>query len=191
MTDQDDEFHDGAHGPSVSLRPVGYVQSDYDEPSETPIQSLRNPEAVARIEFFPEFVGALDGLAGFDYAWILSWLDRDPPPHDRWRSVPFLLSHLGEQVGAFASRHPARPNPLGLSLVRLIAVKDCSVTFRGVDLCRGTPVLDVKPWQQDLDIPGYREGWDAVREIRGGWYTGTGAIDSDQILPGGSGPARA
>ncbi|MDQ3152902.1 MAG: tRNA (N6-threonylcarbamoyladenosine(37)-N6)-methyltransferase TrmO [Actinomycetota bacterium] len=132
----------------------------------------------------PEFSAGLDGLAGFDHAWLITWLDRAPEPEPDLHVVPFLLHGTGQRVGVFATRHPARPNPLGLSVVRILDVDGGMVWFRGVDLCDGTPVLDIKPWEQHLDVPGYPDA-DAIAAIRGGWYQTTGAANRPQRLPGG------
>jgi tRNA (adenine37-N6)-methyltransferase len=169
-----------------AVQPIGYVRSRYTDPSTTPIQSLRNPAATARVEVFDPFRAGLAELAEFDYAWVISWLDRSEPASGPWRVVPFMLQHTGLELGTFATRHPRRPNPLGLSVVRVIAVDGTGIEFGGVDLCHGTPVLDFKPWQQHLDIPQYGQGWDAVRGIRGGWYESTGAAEAGQVLPDGS-----
>lgn len=166
-----------------SVRPIGYIRSSYTDPAATPIQSLRNPATTARVEILAEYRDGLDGLAEFDYAWVISWLDRAPPATAPWRVVPFMLAHTGQQLGSFATRHPSRPNPLSLSVVQIIALDATGVTFNGVDLCHATPVLDLKPWQQHLDIPHYAQGWDTVRRIRGGWYETSGAAQAGQVLP--------
>ena len=82
--------------------------------------------------------------------------------------VPFLLRESGQRVGVFATRYPGRPNPLALSLVRVLAVQGQVLHFAGLDLCHRTPVLDVKPWEQHLDIPGYQPGLPQLDRIRGG-----------------------
>jgi tRNA-Thr(GGU) m(6)t(6)A37 methyltransferase TsaA len=156
-------------------------RSPYRDPARTPIQALRNDATDGRIEVFAEFAAGLRGLEGFDFAWVLSWLDRAEPAPADGQVVPLMLGHTGERVGLFATRHPARPNPIGLSVVRVTRVDGSGLSFRGVDLCHGTPVLDVKPWQQDLDIPGYRDG--SVGRIRGGWYDRTGAATAGQLYP--------
>ena len=97
--------------------------------------------------------------------------------------VPFLLRESGQRVGVFATRWPGRPNPLALSLVRVLAVQGQVLHFAGLDLCHRTPVLDVKPWEQHLDIPGYQPGLPQLDRIRGGWYQSTGAARTDQRFP--------
>jgi tRNA (adenine37-N6)-methyltransferase len=79
-----------------------------------------------------------------------------------------MLQHTGEAVGVFVSRFPVRPNRPGLSLVRVERVRGRRVEFAGVDMLDRTPVLDIKPWEQHLDIPGWPNV--NVSSIRGGWY---------------------
>jgi len=121
---------------------------------------------------YPRYAEALRGLEDFEYAHLVTLLDRVPEElpdaPGQLVQVPFMLQHLGQAVGVFASRFPVRPNRIGLSLVRVHAVRGRRVEFGGVDLLDRTPVLDVKPWEQHLDVPG----WPArdVASIRGGWY---------------------
>ncbi|MGH9128592.1 MAG: tRNA (N6-threonylcarbamoyladenosine(37)-N6)-methyltransferase TrmO [Acidimicrobiales bacterium] len=174
-----DDAEQARLGASVpELAPIGYVRSARDLPSDTPIQSRRNPTEEACLVVFPHFAEGLDGLAGFDYAWVLSWLDRAPQaPGGELRVVPFLLRDRGERVGVFATRFPHRPNPVGLSLVRILGVEGNMVRFSGVDLCNGTPVLDIKPWERNFDVPPDHE------QARGGWYERASEASRDQVLP--------
>lgn len=162
------------------VRPVGRVQTDYASPAATPVQTRRNPDAVGRVELDARYAPMLEGLAGFDYIWLLSWLDRAAAPDTDGRVTPLLLRHLGRRLGVFATRHPARPNPIGLSVVRLVGIGGATLHIRGVDLTDGTPVLDVKPWQQQLDVPCWDDGADAVAAIRDGWLP---EAHPDQVLP--------
>ncbi len=166
----------------VALRPIGYVVGARTRPADTPIQSLRNPDEPGRVVVLPEFAAGLDGLAGFDYLWLLAHL-ADAPAEPQLQVVPFLLAERGQRMGVFATRHPARPNRLALSVVRLLAVEGTVLHFRGLDLCHGTPIVDIKPWEQHLDIPGYRPGTPELDDIRGGWYQSSGATASDQRFP--------
>jgi len=89
---------------TVPLPVIGVVRSEYTDTERTPIQARLNPEAEAAIELDPRYADGLDGLAGFDYAWLLTWLhwprDDEGPP--RLRHVPFLLRAQRRQVGIFA-----------------------------------------------------------------------------------------
>ena len=157
---------------SYPVRPIGYVRTAHGELELTPIQSLLNPREQARLMVFPEYASALAGLEEFDYAYLVTLLDwvpeRLPLEPGQLVQVPFMLQETGEAVGVFASRLLVRPNRLGLSLVRLLAVRGRSVDFAGVDMLDWTPVLDLKPWEQHPDGPGWPDG--DLDSIRGGWY---------------------
>jgi tRNA-Thr(GGU) m(6)t(6)A37 methyltransferase TsaA len=154
------------------LRPVGYVRTPYAHLEETPTQAPLNPEERGLLVVYPRYRRALEGLADFEYVQLVTLLDRVPErlPDSPGQlvQVPFMLQDTGEAVGVFASRFPVRPNRLGLSLVRVERVRGRRVEFTGVDMLDRTPVLDIKPWEQHLDIPGWpvRD----VESIRGGWY---------------------
>ncbi len=77
----------------------------------------------------------------------------------RLRVTPFLDD---QERGLFATRYPARPNPIGLSIVRLLAIHDHVLEIEGVDMLDGTPLLDIKPYVPDFDVR---------TDVRTGWYT--------------------
>ena len=168
------------------LRPIGYVRTSYRHPEETPTQAPLNPDERGLLVVYPRFAPALTGLAEFEYIQLITLLDRVPerlPEGDgQLVQVPFMLQDTGEAVGVFASRFPVRPNRLGLSLVRVERVRGRHVEFAGVDMLDRTPVLDVKPWEQHLDVPG----WPArsVGSIRGGWYQRTRTISTSGLVAG-------
>jgi tRNA-Thr(GGU) m(6)t(6)A37 methyltransferase TsaA len=171
---------------SFRLRPIGYVRTPYCHPEETPTQAPLNPDEQGLLVIYPRYAQALTGVAEFEYIQLITLLDRVPEqlPEGPGQlvQVPFMLQHTGEAVGVFASRFPVRPNRLGLSLVRVERVRGRRVEFSGVDMLDRTPVLDVKPWEQHLDIPG----WPArrVESIRGGWYQRTRNVNTRGLLAG-------
>ena len=177
----------------IELHPIGYVRTGYRRMEDTPIQTSRNPDEPGRLVLDDRYAAALDGLEGFDYAHLVCFLDRvweadgrgtRPFTGDRLRPVPFLLAHTGQRVGVFATRAPVRPNYLALSLVRVLAVRDNTVDFAGVDLLDGTPVLDVKPFEPQLDVPGYTRGSGWLDQVRGGWYHQPDAAANPLVRPG-------
>jgi tRNA (adenine37-N6)-methyltransferase len=180
----------------LQLRPIGYVQTPYHSLAETPIQTSRNPDEPGRLVLHDQYAPALDGLEGFDYAHLICFLDRAweadgrgtrPFAGDRLRPVPFLLQDTGQRVGLFATRSPVRPNYLALSLVRVVAVHGSTVDFTGVDLVDGTPVLDIKPFEPHLDVPGYTPGSGWLDQVRGGWYQRHDAAANPLVRPGDRG----
>ena len=135
----------------AALEPIGRVGSMYDDLSRVPPQSSQS-EGTARIVLDERYADGLLGLDRYDYIWVLTWLHEEAgePP---LRLVPRATEATGEIQGVFASRAPARPNPIGLSLVRLLRVDGTVLTVGGVDLLDATPVLDIKPWFADCDLP--------------------------------------
>jgi tRNA-Thr(GGU) m(6)t(6)A37 methyltransferase TsaA len=168
------------------LQPIGYIRTRYVHPEETPTQAPLNAEERGLLVVYPRYTPALEGLGDFEYAQLITLLDRVPEglpeAPDQLVQVPFMLQHTGEAVGVFASRFPVRPNRLGLSLVRVERVRGRRVEFAGVDMLDRTPVLDIKPWQQHLDIPG----WPTVNvgSIRGGWYQRINIVQAGGLAAG-------
>ena len=180
----------------IELRPIGHVRTAYRRLEDTPIQTTRNPDEPGRLVVLDQYAGGLEGLEGFDYAHLVCFLDRAwqadgrgarPFAGDRLRPVPFLLQEIGQRVGVFATRAPVRPNYLALSLIRILAVRGTTVEFAGVDLLDNTPVLDIKPFEPHLDIPGYRPGTGWLDQLRGGWYQRHNAAANPLVHPGDQG----
>lgn len=149
--------------PGEAFRTIGVIRTPFVESEGTPIQPVYAREAEGTVELLPEYAeGTLD-LDGFDRLWLLYCFDRAPAA--RLRVVPFRDDRAH---GVFATRSPCRPNPLGLSCVRLLAVEGCRLRVAGVDMLDGTPLLDLKPYVPQFDsFPGARAGWlDAGRVDR-------------------------
>jgi tRNA-Thr(GGU) m(6)t(6)A37 methyltransferase TsaA len=162
---------------TASLPVIGVVRTSHHELETTPIQAGLNRAEHATIEVAEAYRDGLDGLAGFDYAWLLSWLHRprDPGGDAPLRQVPYLLRRQQRTMGIFATRGPRRVNPIGLSLIQLLDVTGPSIRFAGVDLIDGTPVIDVKPYVTRFDRP--------AGDPRCGWF--------DQLtISDGTTPAR-
>ena len=150
---------------SFPLRPIGSIRTRYATFDDTPVQAALNLEEHGVIELDPRYLGGLEGIGDFSHAWLVTWLgptDGGLAPEPALRQVPFLLQRAGKEVGIFAMRGPRRPNPIGLSLVRLLAVEPPRLTFAGVDMIDGTPLLDLKPYFRDVDTP--------IGDVRCGWY---------------------
>lgn len=134
----------------MALQPIGVVHSPYTERHGTPRQSMLQtvPEdyqpAIARIELFADIVPpiALKDLEGFERIWVISWLHLN----QHWN--PTVRPPRGPKVkrGILATRAPHRPNPIGLSALKLIGVEGLTLQVEGVDLLDQTPVLDIKPY---------------------------------------------
>jgi tRNA (adenine37-N6)-methyltransferase len=148
---------------NVPMPVIGIVRTGYAELEATPIQAGLNRAGHGTIEIADRYQDGLDGLAEFDYAWLVTWLHKmaergsDPP----LKQVPFLLRSRQRAMGIFATRGPRRINPIGLSLIRLLDVTGPVIRFAGVDLIDGTPVIDIKPYVTRFDRPAgnLRCGW--------------------------------
>jgi tRNA-Thr(GGU) m(6)t(6)A37 methyltransferase TsaA len=138
---------------TVSLHPIGHVRSSLDDHTSAPRQASEAVGAEAEVQLEPAFADGLLGLEGYRWIWLLTWLDRGPAGPAPLQLVPSGTGTGDRVQGVFASRAPVRPNPIGLSLVELVAVDGPTLRIRGVDLLDGTPVLDLKPWFADCDQP--------------------------------------
>jgi tRNA-Thr(GGU) m(6)t(6)A37 methyltransferase TsaA len=148
----------------LRLPVIGVVRTAHAELAMTPIQAGLNRAEHGTIEIADRYVEGLDGLAEFDYAWLVTWLHglAEPGSDPPLRQVPFLLRAQQREKGMFATRTPRRVNPIGLSLIQLLEVTGGIIRFAGVDLLDGTPVIDLKPYVARFDRP--------PGEPRCGWY---------------------
>jgi tRNA-Thr(GGU) m(6)t(6)A37 methyltransferase TsaA len=138
-----------------SLKTIGFIRSQHLRPEETPIQPVFCPECAGRVEMLPEYAEGLKDIEGFSHIFLLYWLHRAPPA--QIVAKPFLEDC---EHGIFAIRTPCRPNPIGLSVVRLIRVEKAVLHVGGVDILDGTPLLDIKPYMRTFDcIPDAGDGW--------------------------------
>jgi tRNA-Thr(GGU) m(6)t(6)A37 methyltransferase TsaA len=135
----------------MRFEPIGHVETAHTDAAAMPSQAAEGG-GTARIVLDARWVDGLLGLDRYPWVWLVTWL-HDQPDERPLRLVPRATEATGEVQGVFASRAPTRPNPVGLSLVRLLGVEGNVVTVGGVDLLDGTPVLDLKPWFPDCDRP--------------------------------------
>lgn len=136
----------------MEMKPIGWVKSDFQSKFGIPRQSGLVEELQARVLFSPEYriKEAFRGLEGFSHIWLL-W-EFSQSVRESW-SPTVRPPRLGgnKRLGVFATRSPFRPNPLGLSCVRLERVElegaeGPVLHIRGADLLDGTPIFDVKPY---------------------------------------------
>lgn len=146
----------------VLLRPIGVVRCRFAELAGMPIQTAAAPEERARLEVLPAYADGLKDIEGFEYLLLVTHLHR--VREERLQVVPFLDD---QAHGVFATRAPARPNRLGLSIVRLESVEGRVLHFSGNDMLDGTPVLDIKPYVPRFDArETERVGWFAEQLAR-------------------------
>ena len=140
------------------MRPIGVIRSPFTDPAQTPIQPSRS-QARGQVEVYSQFVEGLEDLEGLSHLILLFVFDRSPGY--ALRVKPFLDNQLR---GLFATRYPARPNPIGLSIVRLLERQGNVLEVEGIDILDGTPLLDIKPYVPDFDVQtDVRTGWYATR----------------------------
>ena len=143
----------------VVYRPVGVVVSPHTDLDGMPLQPIADAEGESRIEIFEAHRGCLQDLDGFSHLWVLAHL------HETTGWDPAVATFLDDRThGTFATRSPRRPNALGLSLARIVAVEELAVVIAGIDLLAGTPVLDLKPYVPLFDAPG--------EDVTAGWFDG-------------------
>ncbi|MEG0001901.1 MAG: tRNA (N6-threonylcarbamoyladenosine(37)-N6)-methyltransferase TrmO [Comamonas sp.] len=141
------------HSP-IAMRPIGVVRSPFTTKAGMPIQTVAAADACARLEVFPEYAAGLRDIEGFEYLMLITHLHQAT---EKLEVVPFMDT---QSHGVFATRAPARPNRLGLSIVRLLRVQANCLHFEGNDMLDGTPVLDIKPYVPALDVRATeRIGW--------------------------------
>ena len=146
---------------SHTFEPIGRVRTAFTETSQIPKGLGAEHRAEGVMEIDARFEPGLIDIEGFSHLYVLWVFDRVesveltawPPADDR--------SH-----GVFATRSPMRPNPIGLTVVELIARDGCSLRVAGVDMLDGTPILDIKPYLSNVPADQLRRGWLAEAEAR-------------------------
>jgi tRNA-Thr(GGU) m(6)t(6)A37 methyltransferase TsaA len=142
------------HRHEIVYRPIGHVRSQHTQLEGMPLQTVADDQP-ATIDLDPELTAGLADLDGFSHIYILSHL------HHGGRYSLAARPFLDDQPrGLFATRAPRRPNPIGLSLARLLRVEPPRLVVEGIDLLDGTPILDIKPFVPLFDCAGNaRTGW--------------------------------
>jgi len=142
----------------VKYKPVGVIHSPFKSPSGVPRQAASTSRVAAQIEIFNEYIEGLADLDGFSHIVVIFHLHlvtkgslKAFPPWDN------------KEHGVFATRSPHRPNPIGVSIVRLDSIDGNILNIIGVDMVDGTPVLDIKPYIPKLN---------PVEDIHIGWLEG-------------------
>lgn len=137
------------------VKPIGFIRSEHIKAKDTPIQPVYAQECAGTVEILPEYEKGLTDIEGFSHIILLNWLHESG-------TCKMLVKPFLEDVehGVFATRSPCRPNPVGLSIVRLIRRVGSILSIQGVDILDGTPVLDIKPYSSLFDcFPDARNGW--------------------------------
>jgi len=149
----------------IEYRPIGIIHSPFKTPEGTPIQPTGAKDVEGSIEIFPEYTAGLDDLTGFSHIFLIYHFHLSKK--FSLKVTPFLDNR---KRGLFATRAPSRPNPIGLSVVRLVDITDGNLMVKDIDVVNGTPLLDVKPYVPEFDVRQVdQNGWigKRTREIEG------------------------
>ncbi len=148
----------------MKLKPIGVVRSPHLRATGTPIQAALATGVEGTVEVFPEYAPGLRDLGGFERIWLVYWFDRA-------RVAELVVTPYLDTMprGLFATRAPCRPNPIGISPVRLLEIRGQVLRVADLDILDHTPLLDIKPYVSTFDsFPTVRVGWlgDAIPRQR-------------------------
>jgi tRNA-Thr(GGU) m(6)t(6)A37 methyltransferase TsaA len=142
----------------VKYEPIGVIHSPFESPSGIPRQAAGAADVAAKIEIFDEYIEGLTDLDGFSHILVIFHLH-----HVTRGSLKAYPPWDNKEHGVFATRSPHRPNPIGVSVVRLESIDRNLLNITGIDMADGTPVLDIKPYIPKLN---------PTKEICIGWLEG-------------------
>jgi len=130
----------------ITFRSIGVIRTPYE--SDVPHQAFEDAPGDFRLVVDEDLAEGVEGLERVRYAYVLFHCDAVQGPakmkvHARWTR--------GAPIGVFACRSPRRPNPIGLSIVRVKEVRGNEIVISGIDAIDGTPILDIKPYFRGLD----------------------------------------
>ena len=145
----------------LEMKPIGFVSSPYTETAQIPKGWGASHEAEGILEILPEFEQGLTDIEGFSHLFVIWVFNQSegysllgkPPTDDR-------------PHGVFATRSPRRPNPIGLTVVRLLLRDGPRLHVRGIDMLDRTPILDIKPYLSSVPMEELKRGWLAEAEER-------------------------
>jgi tRNA-Thr(GGU) m(6)t(6)A37 methyltransferase TsaA len=137
-----------------AMRPIGVVRSPYRDAAEVPKGLGAKHEMEGILEIDPALEEGLADIEGFSHLFVI-WV------FDRSESVELMGTPPADDRphGVFATRSPYRPNPIGLTVVRLLRREGNRLHVRGVDMLDGTPILDIKPYLSSIPAGELRRGW--------------------------------
>ena len=148
----------------IEMKPIGVARTPFKERKEMPIQPTGPRDVVGEIEVAEEYAPGLKDLDGFSHIFLI-YCFHESKGYDL-TFVPFMDT---VSRGVFATRAPRRPNPVGLSVVRVLGVDGNRIRVQDIDVLDGTPILDIKPYVPKFDAPdvdaiGWLDGNDGKSE---------------------------
>jgi tRNA-Thr(GGU) m(6)t(6)A37 methyltransferase TsaA len=139
----------------IIYKPIGIIHSPFKDVKGMPIQTTAAQGIAGTIEIEPEYAGGLKDIEGFSHIILVYHFHLSEGYSLDVK--PFVDEHLR---GVFATRAPRRPNPIGLSVVRLVKVEGSTLHIEDVDIINGTPLLDIKPYVPEFDVHEVEKtGW--------------------------------
>ena len=134
---------------------IGRIRTPWKTRDDCP-KNARGSDASCTIELDPRYAAALDGVAGCTHLVVLYFMDQAR------RDLLVQAPRHGERRGTFALRSPVRPNPIAMSVVRLLHIDGTKLSVVGLDCLDGTPLIDIKPYFASVDsVPEAVVGWNA------------------------------
>jgi tRNA-Thr(GGU) m(6)t(6)A37 methyltransferase TsaA len=143
----------------IALQPIGTVRSRYTQATDVPRGLGAQHDAVGILDLLPEMEAGLADIEGFSHLYVIWIFDRAGP--GRLTAQPPSDNRVH---GVFATRSPERPNPIGLTVVRLLRREGARLHVHGVDMLDGTPIVDIKPYLSNVPDEELRRGWLAEAE---------------------------
>ncbi|EJM1769829.1 tRNA (N6-threonylcarbamoyladenosine(37)-N6)-methyltransferase TrmO [Escherichia albertii] len=141
---------------NICYQPIGIIHSQHHLQHKTPVQPVFAADCQGWVEVFPEYLEGLCDIEGFSHIYLIYHLHKIADT--RLTVRPFLQN---KEHGIFATRAPWRPNPIGLSVLRLCHRKNNRLYLQGLDILDGTPLLDIKPCTTRFD-------WTEI--VKNGWF---------------------
>ena len=142
----------------IRLKPIGLVHSPFKQKADIRQEDYWTPEGfdpiLGELEIYPEFAPGLDRIEGFSH--LIALFAFHGSGEGKLRALPPFET---EEKGVFATRSPHRPNPLGMTVLRLLKRRENILEVGGVDMIEGTPILDIKPYTPRDRKPDARFGW--------------------------------
>jgi len=147
----------------LELNPIGIIRTPFKTKKECPIQPVYAKASLGQVTVFPEFAPGLKDIDTFSHIYLLYALDRAGKIE---LQRPTFLDDTPH--GIYASRHPCRPNSIGMSIVELVNIQGATLTIKGIDVLDRTPLLDIKPYIPKFDcFPEASEGWTTDKAWQG------------------------
>ena len=128
----------------VVFTPIGFVTNNFNEPGDP--KTLRNSESVLILD--EKYIGAMDGLERYKYLLVIFYFHRSQGYRERVHPMGDLSI---PERGVLATRSPCRPNPIGITVAAILSVQGNIIRVTGLDALNGTPILDIKPYEEHFD----------------------------------------